>query len=123
MPATHGGVACPKPQRKAALKKVAKRQRFLARRQVREIVYRRERMKCQRCGKLTKLPKECYPLDPDMAHVNEMNPRSTGGDALNPDECELVCGGCHFVDGAHAPTRERMERLKALKRQKSAAKN
>lgn len=107
-------------ERMAVKKKQAKRQRFLSRRACRQIVYTRERMICQRCGKRTKLPNECYPGDPDMAHVNETTPRSKGGDPLNPDACELVCGGCHMPNGEHAPTKARMERLKALRKRKLA---
>lgn len=109
-------IPVPKPERRAVEKKRDKRQRFLARRQCREIVYRRERMICQRCGKLTKHPRECYPLDPDMAHVNEPERRSGGADETNPDACELVCGACHFPNGEHAPTVERMEQIKARTR-------
>lgn len=92
----------PKPATRIAVeKKQAERQRFLKRRQCREIVYRRERMICQRCGKKTKLPKECYPTDPDMAHVHETVPRSLGGDPLDPAQCELVCQECHLPQGVH----------------------
>ena len=90
----------PKPERRAVTKKREQRQRFLSRRQCRELVYRRERMKCQRCGKLTKHPRECYPTDPDMAHVHE--PEGRGNvDYTNPDACELLCQACHMPNGVH----------------------
>jgi 5-methylcytosine-specific restriction endonuclease McrA len=96
--------------RRAVVKKQAKRQRYLERRKVREIVYRREAMTCQRCGKKCKHPRECYAGDPDRAEVNEPDLRSLGADPLDPTQCELVCHQCHFSgpSGAHAPTADRM---------------
>jgi hypothetical protein len=99
-------------EREAVTAKRDKRQRFVKRRQCRQIVYRREGMKCQRCGKQTKLPRECWPGDPDMAHVNE--PEGRGNvDYTNLDNCELVCGECHMPNGEHAPTVERMQQIRA----------
>lgn len=90
-----------KPERRAVTKKLATRQRFVLRRQCREIVYRREQMRCQRCGKRTKHPRECYPGDPDMAHVHEIVARSRGGSALEPENCQLLCGACHLPPDGH----------------------
>lgn len=99
--------------RTATKDKAAKRQRYLDRRQVRELVYRRESMVCERCTKQCKHPRECWPGDPDMAHVNEKVPRSLGGDPLDLDNVELVCGACHLLNGEHAPTVERMRQIQA----------
>lgn len=100
--------ALQKPERRAAVKKKEKRQRFLDRRRCREAVYRREQMKCQRCGKVTKHPRECYPTDPDMAHVHEPEGRRYV-DYTNPDNCELLCAACHMPNGQHAPTAQRVK--------------
>lgn len=104
--------AKPKPERRRYVKNRERLKRKLTRTQVREIVYRRERMRCQRCDRYVKRPKDCtWEGDPAMAHVNERVPRSKGGDPLDPDNCELVCQGCHLPDGQHAPTPERMRKL------------
>lgn len=100
-----------KPERKAAGDKRGARQKFVARRQCRHIVYRRENMTCQRCGLKLKSPRECYPTDPQFPHVNEIVLRSKGGDPLDPDNCELLCGACHMPNGEHAPTAERMRTI------------
>ena len=103
-----------KPERKRYVKNRDRAKKKLTRAQVREAVYRRERMVCERCGIRTRKPTECYWAgDPHMAHVNEMVPRSLGGDPLDPDNCELVCQACHLPNGQHAPTPERMRTLKA----------
>lgn len=105
--------APPKPERRRYAKNRAKAKRKLTRAQVRETVYRRERMRCERCDRRTKLPKDClWGGDPLMAHVNERVPRSLGGNPLDPDNCELVCQECHLPNGQHAPTAERMTALK-----------
>lgn len=82
-------------ERTATKAKKETRQRFVERTKCREIVYRREKMTCQDCTKQCKHPRECWPGDPDMAHVHEEPPRSIGGDPLNPDDCRLLCGACH----------------------------
>lgn len=104
--------AIPKPERRCFVKNRLRAQRKLTRAQVRELVYRREKMLCQRCGQRSKRPKDCtWEGDPLMAHVNENPPRSKGGDPLNPDQCELTCQSCHLPNGQHAPTKARMEVL------------
>lgn len=106
------GLTFAKPEPIAKTKRREKRLRFLARRKCREAVYQREQWRCQRCGKLTKAPEDCsWGGDPDMAHVNEPDLKSGGADQFNPDECELVCGACHFPGGQHAPTPERMRTI------------
>ena len=101
-----------KPERRQFAKNRQKGRRKLTRSQVQEIVYRREKMLCERCGVRTKRFRDCtWEGDPRMAHVNERNPRSKGGNPLDPDECELVCQGCHMPNGRHAPTVERMRRI------------
>jgi 5-methylcytosine-specific restriction endonuclease McrA len=101
-----------KPERRRHVKKRAKVQKKLTRAQVREIVYGREKMRCERCGQRTKRPNDCtWGGDPTMAHVNERVPRSKGGNPLEPKNCELTCQACHLPGGQHAPTKERMQKL------------
>jgi 5-methylcytosine-specific restriction endonuclease McrA len=101
-----------KPQRHSAVKRKAKAVRRLSRAQCVRKVYMRERMHCQRCRFALSL--ECYPPDPRYPHVNEMVPRSKGGDPCDPDNCELLCGDCHMPRGEHAPTKARMDKLNEL---------
>lgn len=101
-----------KPERRRYVKNRERAKKKLTRAQVRELVYRREQMRCERCQRRTRRPNECtWEGDPAMAHVNERVPRSLGGDPLDPDNCELVCQGCHLPGGQHAPTPERMQKL------------
>lgn len=103
-----------KPERRCFKKNREKAKRKLTRGQVLEIVYRREHMFCERCGVRTRRFKDCtWEGDPRMAHVNEIVPRSKGGDPLNPDNCELTCARCHMPNGEHAPTPERMKQIQA----------
>lgn len=79
----------------------------MTRKQCVDLVYKRAHRRCERCG---------HPIrnsgHPDcVGHVNEKIPRSKGGNPRDPDNCELVCHACHFPNGAHAPTKERQQRL------------
>lgn len=105
-------LAQPKPERGSAVKRKAKAVRTVTRAQCVQIVYRRDRMRCQRCG--SKLSLDVYPPNPRYPQVNEIIPRSKGGDPCDPDNCELLCGHCHMPRGEHAPTKTRMEKLQAL---------
>lgn len=102
-----------KPERRRYVKNRLKARNKLTRGQVRELVYRRERMFCQRCKRRTRRPNECtWEGDPLMAHVNELVPRSRGGDPLDSENCELTCQACHMPNGQHAPTAERMKAIR-----------
>jgi 5-methylcytosine-specific restriction endonuclease McrA len=100
----------PKPARavRKRKKKRAERTRRRTRAQVRAIVLRRERDRCQRCG--IPVSYDVHPAADARAQVNEIVPKSQGGDPLDPDNCELTCRKCHFggPSGAHAPTPARM---------------
>lgn len=104
-----------KPERAARKAKTrkAERTRALSRSQVRDIVFRRERGKCQRCRRDVSF--DVYPWKDERAQVNENPPRSLGGNPLDPAQCELTCRKCHFggPSGAHAPTAERMAKPRA----------
>lgn len=95
--------------RKAKQRK-ADRQFALTRAQVRAIVMDREKGCCERCGR--KVDFDCAPYLDHHGDVNDIVPRSLGGDPLDPDNQELCCHKCHFggVSGAHAPTAERMKK-------------
>lgn len=109
-------IACPKPsERRAVVKKVARQEKKLTRRQVVEKVWIRDKGRCVRCDKKCKRPVETYPADPDRGEVNDIIPRSRGGDPLAVENNELICGACHYggPSGAHAPTAARMKRARA----------
>jgi 5-methylcytosine-specific restriction endonuclease McrA len=101
-----------KPTRaeRKAKKKGDERKRALTRAQLRAIVMRRERERCERCK--VKVSYDVHPADDTRAQVNERVPKSLGGNPLDPDNCELTCRKCHFggPSGAHAPTKARMKR-------------
>ena len=101
-----------KPERHSAVKRKTKAVRKLTRAQCVQIVYRRERMRCQRCS--LSLTLEVYPPDPRYPQVNEMVPKSLGGDPCDVANLELTCGNCHMPRGEHAPTKARMDRLNEL---------
>lgn len=102
--------AQPKPERavRKAKQRKAERSRRLTRAQVREIVFIRERGRCQRCRVPVSFDVAAW--KDEHAQVNEPLPRSLGGDPLDPKQCELVCRKCHYggPSGAHAPTKARM---------------
>jgi 5-methylcytosine-specific restriction endonuclease McrA len=103
----------PKPsERKAVVKKNADAEKSLTRRQVIAKVWLRDKGRCVRCGKKCKGKSETYPLDPDRGEVNDIVPRSKGGNPLDVNNNELVCRGCHYggPSGAHAPTPARMKK-------------
>lgn len=100
----------PKPESRAKVKARGRRQIEKRRKACREFVYIRECMRCQRCRRQVSI--DVPEWAPNRAHVNEMIPRSQGGDPCDPENCELLCQECHMPNGQHAPTAERMARLK-----------
>lgn len=99
-------------ERKATTAKRNTRQRGRDRALCREAVYRRERMKCQRCGVTTLHPRDCWQGDPKRAHVHEPEGRARV-DFTKPENCQLLCGACHMPRGIHAPTVERMRAIQS----------
>jgi hypothetical protein len=57
------------------------------------------------CGTLLR-PANTARTRREVGHVHEIVPRSLGGDATDPDNCLLLCPGCHFngPSGAHRKT-------------------
>jgi 5-methylcytosine-specific restriction endonuclease McrA len=102
----------PKPERaeRKAEKRLIERARKLTRKQVCQIVFQRKKGKCERCGR--KVSFDVSAWKDERAQVNELIPRSRGGDPCSPEGCELVCRKCHFggPSGAHAPTPARMKK-------------
>jgi 5-methylcytosine-specific restriction endonuclease McrA len=82
-----------------------------ARRRCRATVIARERGRCQRCG--TRVSSKLPDGHPRRAEVNEIVPRSRGGDATDPAGCELLCAACHRPNGQHAPTVARQRQIEA----------
>lgn len=100
----------PKPEPLARVKARAAREWAAARKRCREVVYARDFMRCQRCRRQVSIDVPTWA--DNFAHVNEIVPKSRGGSATDPANCELLCRGCHLPNGRHAPTAERMARLK-----------
>jgi hypothetical protein len=104
--------APPKPERAArkAAKRQQQQQHRLTRAQVRQIVFRRAKERCERCQRRVSFDVAAW--RDDRAQINEPQMRSKGANPLDPDQCELVCRACHFggPSGAHAPTADRMVR-------------
>jgi 5-methylcytosine-specific restriction endonuclease McrA len=89
----------PKPERISKGKRKAERVRQLTRAQCRAAVIRREHSRCQRCGRT--VTDDCWPWEPQRAHVHEIVPRSLGGDPHDPNGCQLLCAACHLPNGVH----------------------
>lgn len=100
----------PKPEPRAKAKARADRKFAADRKRCRETVYERDGWQCQRCLRRVSIDVPTWAAN--FAHVNEIIPRSRGGSAVDPDNCELLCRECHLPNGQHASTAERMARLK-----------
>lgn len=96
----------PQPKPKPKRRVIHRGRTGLTRAQCCAVVFTRAGGRCQRCGRIVSTT--AWEGDVRRAHVNEMVPRSRGGDPTNPDHCELLCQGCHLPDGVHTPTAERL---------------
>lgn len=95
-------VTNPKPEPWKRVK--ARRQRLKAagRKTCREIVYARDGGRCVDCAKLLYLNPSDEGADwYNVANINEIIPRSLGGDPNDPDNCNTKCAGCHTGTGRH----------------------
>lgn len=81
----------------------------MTRAQCRAVVMKRAGHACERCGRW--VSDDVPEWSARRAHVNEKVPRSRGGSATDPTNCELLCQGCHMPGGQHAPTAARMKTL------------
>lgn len=99
-------------KRQSVVKRGVRRAKKLTRAQVVDRTWKVFGGKCIRCGRTCIKPKDTYPTDPARGEVNDIVPRSLGGNPLDPKNQELVCHGCHFSgpSGAHAPTKARKKK-------------
>jgi hypothetical protein len=101
-----------KPERAARKAKEQReaRQFRLSRKQVCQRVFKLKKGRCERCRR--KVSFDVHAWKDDRAQVNDIVPRSLGGNPLDVKNQELTCRKCHFggPSGAHAPTPARMER-------------
>lgn len=72
------------------------------------IVMARAKGYCERCHRW--ISDEFPDWHPQKAQMNHRKPLSLGG-TDDPENCEAICQACHLPHGAHAPTRERQQRL------------
>lgn len=101
----------PRPESRKREKARRNRQQKAARKACEAAVWKRDDATCQRCGRSVVPFRECGDgWTPYRGDVNELVPRSLGGDPADPKNCELICAQCHFggPSGAHAPTADRM---------------
>jgi len=73
------------------------------------IVTARAKRRCERCG--IRISDRRPKWHAQHAEMNHKVPLSLGGEDT-PENCELICRGCHQPDGGHAPTAERMRLLR-----------
>jgi len=84
----------------------------MTRRQCYAVVEKRACGCCERCG--IAISKERPEWHPQRAHMNHKRPRSLGGKDT-PENCELICQGCHMPGGSHAPTNDRQTAMRRKK--------
>ena len=95
-------VTNPKPEPHKRVKARLKRLWQKARQRSREMRYERDGGCCVRCGRPLKLKPSDEGADWwNVANINEVRPRSLGGDPLNPDEQTTLCAACHTGSGRH----------------------
>ena len=87
----------------------------MTRSECRAAVFQRACGRCERCGIGVSDRRPAW--HSQRAHVNEIVPRSRGGSAVDPANAELLCRQCHIGHG-HAPTAERLERLRRYERKR-----
>ncbi len=68
----------------------------------RKTVYERDGGCCVRCGKPLKLLPSEARHELEIANINEIVPRSLGGDPCDPANCNTLCSQCHTGKGYHA---------------------
>jgi 5-methylcytosine-specific restriction endonuclease McrA len=77
-------------------KRKQKRDDQTRRDQCRAEVYARAGGRCEHCGRggLVLLVRDAR-HEFDIAHIDEVIPRSLGGDPLDPGNCQCLCHACH----------------------------
>lgn len=85
------------------LKAKRKRQFQKDRKACREVVYAKGQGQCVDCGKWLYLNPGDEGADWfNVANINEIVPRSLGGSAIDPANCNIKCADCHTGKGFHA---------------------
>jgi 5-methylcytosine-specific restriction endonuclease McrA len=64
------------------------------------LIWRREQMRCRRCGVACKLKGELW----EILHVHEILSRAHGGSDLDPANCVGLCWSCHLYGLHHQTT-------------------
>lgn len=107
---THEQLVKPERAARKAAKKTSTRKFGRTRKQVCQLVFKLKKERCERCG--VKVSFDVAAWKDERAQVNDIVPRSKGGDPLDVNNQELICRKCHFggPSGAHAPTPARMAR-------------
>lgn len=108
-------LAKPEPYKRVVARR--RRRKVAARAKCRAIVFALAGGRCARCR--NRVSDSVPEWSPYRAHVNELVPRSKGGDPTNPDHCELLCQDCHMPNGRHAPTAERLAILRGEQKGKA----
>lgn len=84
------------------LKAKRKREWLVARKATRSTVYEAGKAKCVDCGRWLYLNLSEEGADWfNVANINEIIPRSLGGSAIDPANCNIKCAGCHTGKGSH----------------------
>ncbi len=92
-----------KPEPRAREKARKKREDAAARRRCCDIVWRRANSRCEDCDVQVY---RSHTFFRKVGHVDELIPRSQGGDPHDPDNCRLRCYDDHMAgpSGAHRVT-------------------
>jgi predicted HNH restriction endonuclease len=95
-------VAVPKPEPRAKLKARLERQHAILRDAARRVVYTRAGGCCEVCG----VPLKFSLNEPgadwyNVAHINEIRPRSLGGSDIDVSNLNCKCPKCHVGRGFH----------------------
>lgn len=92
----------PKPEPRKRVKARRKRVWQKARQAARAERYALDGGKCVRCGKPLRLNgTEPGATEFNTAHINEIVPRSLGGSAVDVNNLNTKCAGCHVGKGYH----------------------
>jgi 5-methylcytosine-specific restriction endonuclease McrA len=94
------GIGYPKPEPRKRVKARTVRQFAALRKACVDAVWKRDGMRCQRCGYAVMKPSDTDQFF-KVGHVHEVIPRSRGGDATDPTNCLLLCPRCHAEAHAH----------------------
>lgn len=78
------------------IKAKAERQYTKDRAICRQIVYDRARGCCEWCGRPLVLKPQDARYEAEIANIDEIVPRSKGGDPTDPRNCRCLCHDCHF---------------------------